>query len=462
MLFNSLLFVVFFAVVLLLHNLIGNWTARKGMLLAASYLFYATWNPPFILLLWISTAVDWWVGRRLGASQGKSKALLGVSLVVNLGLLSYFKYGGFLLENFQSMVALFGVSFEPAAPSIVLPVGISFYTFQSMSYTLDIYRGRAKPWDSFLDFALYVSFFPQLVAGPIVRSGGFLAQCSTPRKSSLKNLWWGSTLMIGGLFQKVFLADAILAPVVDQVYSKVDRASWVDAWVGTMAFSGQIYFDFAGYSLCAIGAALCLGFHLPDNFRFPYAAIGFSDFWRRWHISLSQWLRDYLYISLGGNRQGLFKLYRNLMLTMLLGGLWHGASWRFVAWGGLHGIYLVVERAWKGRKALPPLPAALLTYLLVCLTWVFFRAGSFADAFQLLGQMGFGPMSLSVLGGVEVIGVLVVVAAMLTLQWRLRDSSYEEAYQRMSPALRVAIMTCFLLGICVAPSDDRAFIYFQF
>jgi len=346
MVFNSLTFLVFFCVVLGLHQLPLPWRVKKGNLLAASYLFYAAWNPIFVLLLWTSTIVDWFVAKWIVRTDGRAgkRGILLLSLVVNLGFLGYFKYGTFLLENWAGLLKVFGLTYHPLVSPIVLPVGISFYTFETLSYTLEVYRGQVPPWDSFLDFALFVAFFPHLVAGPIVRAADFLPQCRTPKRVTAPQLGWGLSLLAFGLFEKVVVADALLAPVADQVYSSWEKAGCFDAWIGTLAFSGQIFFDFAGYSLCAIGAALCLGFVLKDNFHLPYAAIGFSDFWRRWHLSLSTWLRDYLYISLGGNRRGEARTYVNLMLTMLIGGLWHGASWRFVVWGGLHGMYLIVER----------------------------------------------------------------------------------------------------------------------
>ena len=246
-------------------------------------------------------------------------------------MLGFFKYGGFLLANFRRGLALLGVDYVPPEMDIFLPIGISFYTFQTLSYTIDVYRGHTRPWPSFLDFAMFVTFFPQLVAGPIVRAAEFLPQCVTPKRANAHQLGWGASLLVLGIFEKVVLADGVMAPVVDTVYGSVREAGFFSAWVGTLAFGSQIFFDFAGYSTCAIGAGLSLGFVLPDNFRFPYAAVGISDFWTRWHISLSSWLRDYLYIPLGGNRQGLVRTQANLMVTMLLGGLWHGAAWRFVA-----------------------------------------------------------------------------------------------------------------------------------
>ena len=387
--FNSLTFLAFFLAVLTLHYSPLSWTSKKLFLLVGSYLFYAAWNPPFVALIWLSTAVDWYVAGWMSkvASLRQRRGLLILSLGTNLGLLGFFKYAGFILDNFVSAAQQLGVSFTPVDFGILLPVGISFYTFQTLSYTIDVYRGRLQPADSLIDFALFVTFFPQLVAGPIVRASEFLPQLTTEKRATSTQMGWGLGLLTLGLFEKVVVADSWMAPAADLVYDSAPLAGPVSAWLGTLAFSAQIFFDFAGYSTCAIGIALCLGFVLPDNFRSPYAAIGFSDFWRRWHISLSSWLRDYLYIPLGGNRRGRRRTYVNLGLTMLLGGLWHGASWQFVIWGGLHGAYLGIERWLRQRELtprIPAVPAALLTYLLVLITWVFFRAQSFEDSWYLL------------------------------------------------------------------------------
>ena len=339
MVFNSLTFLVFFALVLFLHNLPFSWKTKKTNLLIASYLFYAAWNPPFIILLWVSTVVDWYAAQKLVHAQKQSARRLWMllSVVVNLGMLAYFKYGTFMLENFQLLMASIGVNYTAPEWNIILPVGISFYTFATLSYTLDIYLKRAQPAKNFLDYALFVTFFPHLVAGPIMRPTELVPQFVEERKANASMIRFGLALMTLGLFQKVVLADMFLGPAAEKVYDGMAAPGMLDAWMGTLAFSGQIFCDFAGYSTTAIGAALCLGFAMPDNFRFPYAAIGFSDFWRRWHITLSTWLRDYLYIPLGGNRHGPARTYMALMLTMLIGGLWHGASWTFVVWGALHG-----------------------------------------------------------------------------------------------------------------------------
>ena len=280
------------------------------------------------------------------------------SVIVNLGMLGYFKYGGFLMENFVELAGSLGIIYHPPKWDIVLPVGISFYTFATLSYTLDVYLRRSKPAGSFLNYALFVTFFPHLVAGPIMRPTELVPQFEAPRRANANQMFFGFALLTLGMFQKVVLADGFLAPVVEAVYDKHGAVpGMLDGWAATLAFAGQIFCDFAGYSTSAIGVALCLGFAMPDNFRFPYGAVGFSDFWRRWHITLSSWLRDYLYIPLGGNRHGTARTYAALMGTMLLGGLWHGANWTFVVWGGLHGLYLSVERWLRARfKGFTPGP----------------------------------------------------------------------------------------------------------
>ncbi len=474
MLFNSIPFVIFFSCILALYQIPFSWRTKKIGLLVASYLFYMAWNPPFILLIILSTLIDWFVAKRLGGPNAKNRAALIVtSLATNLGLLGYFKYGGFLLESFEQLLSLAGFQASFPQSDIILPVGISFYTFQTLSYTIDVYRGKAKPWTSFLDFALYVSFFPQLVAGPIVRSDVFLPQCRKQPVVGWDKINWGLNLFILGVFQKVVLADGLLAPVADKVYSAKEAVGSLDAWIGTLAFSGQIFCDFSGYSSCAIGIALCLGFKLPDNFRFPYAARGFSDFWQRWHISLSSWLRDYLYIPLGGNRNGKTRTYINLSVTMLLGGLWHGASWTFVVWGGLHGLYLVVERL----LARIPLPesvrsgflfravATLATFIAVSYAWVFFRATGFGQAFDIVQAMSSFTLlgSASILTPLESVSAMLAVSGILLSHWLLRNRSLEQlSYTVPWPLHPIINAVMVTLIINMTAGQDQSFIYFQF
>ena len=472
--FNSPSFFVFFLIVIGLYSLRISWTVRKFQLLIFSYVFYAAWRPEFVLLIWISTIVDWQASKKIYAAENNStrRIWLAFSLATNFGFLVYFKYAQFLFDNTLQLLGRFGINFEPVDWGITLPVGISFYTFQTLSYTIDIYRRNSKPCDSFLDYALYVTFFPQLVAGPIVRSRDFLPQCKEPKRASSIQLSWGITLIIIGLFEKLVVSDGLLAPRADAAFRSVDKIQFIDAWFGSFAFAGQVFCDFAGYSTTAIGVALCLGFSFQDNFRFPYAAIGFSDFWQRWHISLSSWLRDYLYIPLGGNRKGAVMTYVNLMITMLLGGLWHGANWTFVAWGGLHGSYLIVERLltralghlriwqWKVSR----ISLALITFLLTCVTWVFFRAQDFVFANSFVQTMFFlRPGSTHRLfKATELILIGGVMGVMLTIHWLLRDSSVEEAAERLPWWLRGIVLAAMIVAMVTMSGDDRAFIYFQF
>jgi len=475
MLFNSFSFIFFLAAVLFVSRRITSWRIRKAFLLVVSYLFYAAWNPPFVVLLWISTVADWKIAQLIERVERTSarRLLLAISLCINLGLLGYFKYGGFVLQNFIVITSTLGWTFEPMALDIILPLGISFYTFQTLSYTFDVYRGVMKPWHSFLDYAMYVTFFPQLVAGPIVRAKEFLPQCSEPRRADRDQLAWGLSLFILGLFSKMVIADRFMAPVVETVYDGLGTPGFVEAWLGTFAFSAQIFCDFSGYSTCAIGVALCLGFHLPTNFRFPYAATGFSDFWRRWHISLSSWLRDYLYIPIGGNRGGTLRTYANLGSTMLLGGLWHGAAWTFVVWGTLHGVYLSLERIcrekipasrlWEGQVA--KFFVAQATFIIVSFTWVFFRANTLRQAFELTKAMSVGPFRSSDInfGTVDIVAVPVVTITLLFSHWIMRDRDLEEVAIYCPVWICVLGLGAMLFAIVLSISEvDHAFIYFQF
>jgi D-alanyl-lipoteichoic acid acyltransferase DltB (MBOAT superfamily) len=440
--------------------------------LAASYLFYAAWNPPFVLLLLFSIAVDWQLARAIGkaSSWGRRRALLAASVATNIGVLAYFKYAQFLLGSFTAAAQAVGVRFVAPELDIVLPIGISFYTFQSLSYTIDVYRGAVQPSWSFRDFALFVSFFPQLVAGPIVRASYLLPQLEQRRMPTAPGLGLGTALLVMGLFMKVVMADSLLAPIVDLVYADPDRYGAADTWLAVASFSGQIYYDFAGYSLCAIGVALCFGFAFSENFRYPYAASGFSDFWRRWHVSLSTWLRDYLYIALGGNRGAKLATYRNLLVTMLIGGLWHGASWLFVLWGMLHGLYLMVERALRtpiaseqsAETSRRRSAGIMLTFLVVTLTWIPFRSGSLEQMAGILGGLLRWDQPLradslaALLAGTS-------IAATLHWQWSMRAHSLSQFYLELGLPAQVAVLTALLAALyLVSGGDSRAFIYFQF
>jgi D-alanyl-lipoteichoic acid acyltransferase DltB (MBOAT superfamily) len=469
MVFNSLTFLAFVVVVFGLYWLLPGWRLRNGLLLIASYVFYGAWSPPYVLLLLASTLLDWWLARLIGrcADPRRRRLLLIASLAGNLGLLGYFKYGNFLLENFTAMLAVLGIDYRPPEASILLPIGISFYTFASLSYTLDVYRGDVRHDWKFADYALFVSFFPHLVAGPILRARNLLPQIAAPRRPSANEVGWGLALFCFGLFCKTVMADTVFAPVVDAAYAAPEKHGAADLWIAALAFSGQIYYDFNGYSLCAIGLALCFGYAFPDNFRHPYAALGFSDFWRRWHISLSGWLRDYLYVSLGGNRHGEWRRLRNLMLTMLLGGLWHGASWLFVLWGVLHGAFLIAERVVQRLVApgFTPTPGIILllrlaTFLLVTLAWIPFRATTPDQAWAVFSGLWSARPA-----GVDLAGMAAFVAMFATVLWHLahRDRCFEAAVAARGRIWQYAATSgCLVAMFMVSGGDQRAFIYFQF
>jgi D-alanyl-lipoteichoic acid acyltransferase DltB (MBOAT superfamily) len=377
---------------------------------------------------------------------------------MNLSMLGFFKYGYFLLQNFQWLLARIGIIYQPPHLDILLPVGISFYTFHSLSYTLDIYRGVLKPTKSLRDFILAVSFFPQLVAGPIVRAGDFLPQLVRPPGLRAGQFLWGLLLMTLGLFEKIVLADMMLSGSADRIFGYAGPLVALDSWLGVMAFAGQIFFDFAG-------------FQLKDNFRFPYAAIGFSDFWRRWHISLSTFLRDYLYIPLGGNQVPPVRAATNLVIVMFLGGLWHGAAWTFVVWGLLHGSYLVIERVvralfedkdWANNLA-TRLFAGFATYAAVCIAWVFFRASDFTIAARMLrGMFGGHAHGDAILTTREILQIAIVTAGMILVHWTLRDSNIETIVTRLPRWVVTAAWALMACAIILTQGNSNAFIYFQF
>ena len=471
MLFNSLSFVLFLVVVLTLYySKLLNWTSKKGMLLLASYIFYGLWNPPLVALLWISTMVDWTAGKKLSIEENerKRKMWLILSMVVNLGFLAFFKYRDFLLDNFTTVVNTYGYGYQSQPMDIILPMGISFYTFQTMSYTIDMYKRKIQPAKTFLDFALYVTFFPQLVAGPIVRAQDLITQFYEEKKATVNQFIWGIFLLTIGLFQKVVMADTLLSGTADKVFGADKLLHGVDAWIGTLAFSGQIFFDFAGYSTCAIGIALMLGIILPDNFKYPYASLGFSDFWKRWHITLSSWLRDYLYIPLGGNRYGILRLYVALMVTMLLGGLWHGAAWTFIVWGGLHGTYLILERL--QRRYLPfkitkwnGIFLAFITFSCVNITWVFFRAREFDTAWNMIKSMFYMQIDgEKILQSFSILKVSIVVGLLFLCHWIMRNTSMKEVSLKIPSWILGILWAVMLFLIAIAQGSGEQFIYFQF
>lgn len=467
MLFNSVEFVVFFSAFFGFYWLLAHrW--RNLALLVASYLFYGMWDWRFLGLLAISTIVDFEVGRRLGGTSGQRsrRALLLASMTVNLGMLGIFKYLNFFVVSFSELLERVGLAPNTPLLQILLPVGISFYTFQTMSYTIDVYRGRLEPVTSFIDFATYVSYFPQLVAGPIERARVLLPQITGPaRTMSSDKAVSGLGLIVLGLVKKVVLADGV-AHVADRLFDGPADASLPTALAGIVAFSLQIYGDFAGYTDIARGVSRLLGIELTLNFTQPYLSRNITEFWRRWHISLSNWLRDYLYISLGGNRRGTARTYANLMITMLLGGLWHGASWNFVVWGGLHGLYLVVHKLTRGGRVAETepqwrdIPAIVATFTVVSLTWIFFRAPDYDASYQVFRALGRLDGAWS---GAEVLLVAIMATAALALDLSTRRGwlSYELVLRR--PGVAGAVSMAGLLAVVLFSGETpRPFVYFQF
>lgn len=442
---------------------------RLVLLLAASYYFYASWRPAYLVLIVFSSFLDFIVGARLHRSQDPvlRRRWLMVSLIGNLGLLGVFKYFNFFSASVYQGLLAFGVQTSPVYLDVLVPVGISFYTFQTLSYTIDIYRGDLEPEPSLLKFLLFVSFFPQLVAGPIVRASDFLPQLHRPVFLDDERGARALMLIAVGLFKKAIIADLLAVNLVDRVFESPVHYTSAELLLGVYGYALQIYCDFSAYSDIAIGSALLLGYELAINFNHPYRAHNLRDFWRRWHISLSTWLRDYLYISLGGSRGGSLATYRNLLLTMLLGGLWHGAAWTFVAWGALHGLGLAGTRAWQSRRGeaaggpLLRLVKVIFTFHLVCLGWVFFRASDFQHAWELLvgiGQLEGGTANISpLLWGLLAVGFLTHL-----LPDRLLVLA-TEAFRRMPAPIQGLLFFGLVLFIHYAGSTQIVpFIYFQF
>jgi alginate O-acetyltransferase complex protein AlgI len=466
MLFFTFPFLCFFAVVFAVYWSLPRHRWRMAWLLAASFAFYMSWNPWLILLVLASASIDYVVALALErtAAPRRRRLLVALSVCANLGFLAYFKYANFFLASADALLRRFGVSTASHALSVVLPLGISFYTFEAISYVVEVYRGRIRAVRNPLDYALYIMFFPHLIAGPIVRPRDFLPQLGRPKRWNWDRAQLGVQFFLVGLFKKVVLADH-LAAAADPVFAEPGRWGAAAVWVGVLSYAGQIYCDFSGYSDMAVGLAHLLGFKLPANFRRPYFALGPGEFWRRWHVSLSSWLRDYLYVPLGGNRGGRWATYRNLTLTMLLGGLWHGANWTFILWGGYHGLLLALERAvslprWLRGAAWRPLGVAA-TFLAVCVGWVLFRAQSFADAAAVLaGLVRPGGLSLDPALAATAVACLVAVFAG-HLAGALLDVRRIER-RLPAPALAAALASLLLLILLLQPEDGKGFIYFQF
>lgn len=472
MIFTEFRFFLFFAIVFGLYWSLRSNKWRKAWILLCSYAFYGAWDWRFLSLIIGSTLVDYVVGLNLvkeNISPRARRCWLLLSLGVNLGALAFFKYANFFVDSAVGFFAQLGLPANSVTLSIVLPVGISFYTFQTLSYSLDIYAGRLQPRKSLLDLATFVAFFPQLVAGPIVRASDFLPQLDSLRQFSQVKVRACLTLFMVGFFKKACVSDN-LAPIVDRYFSDPSAFDAVSGWIAVLSYATQIYCDFSGYSDMAIACAGLLGYELCENFNFPYFASSITDFWRRWHISLSTWLKDYLYIPLGGNRGGKWFTYRNLMLTMVLGGLWHGAAWTFVVWGALHGGALILHKEWhKFAKQVPALSqpsvgisvlSAVVTFYWVCIAWVFFRADSFGSAMEVLsafvGLRSPGTQQLSL----QLLGVIFVLGCM---HWLTAKEFWTKAVDRM-PAQLYAVGYGFVAALLLTlmPVGYTPFIYFQF
>jgi alginate O-acetyltransferase complex protein AlgI len=498
MLFNSLDFLIFFPIVVMLYFMIPH-KYRWILLLAGSYYFYMCWKPEYIVLIILSTLIDYMSGWQIHRAHQKAKKVffLCLSLLTNLGLLFSFKYLNFFSDSIRSIFEQFSVNMDIPMLNILLPVGISFYTFQTLSYTIDIYKGKIKPEKHFGIFAVYVSFFPQLVAGPIERAKNLLPQFAEKHNFDYKRVTDGLKLMLWGFFKKIVIADGVAA-AVGLAFDNPGNKSGAVMLLATLLFAFQIFCDFSGYSDIAIGAAQVLGFKLMTNFRRPYHANSISDFWARWHISLSTWFRDYLYIPLGGNRVKIPRWYLNVFIVFLVSGLWHGANWTFVVWGALHGFYLVFSlvtkkvraRIIKGIKLdkLPKLHYAwqmLVTFVLVNLGWIFFRAKTIQDAWLITKRIGLYLWSVPGLiiakTNIEEIvdfanwetklkltnidlGIIFGAILLMELVHVLQSQKSVRQFLSDKPrALRWAIYIILIMSILIfAPQGEREFIYFQF
>jgi alginate O-acetyltransferase complex protein AlgI len=464
MLFNTTHFFVFLAVVLALFYALPR-RFRKCLLLAASYFFYASWNPKFIALLLTLTAIDFTAGLWLArtAENSRRRAILIGSLAANLGFLGFFKYYNFAASNLALALGRPAHSFWL---DIVLPLGISFHTFQSISYVVDVYRGEQQAVRNPIDYALFICFFPQLVAGPIVRARDFFRDLYDWHAPSAEDVSRGLFLIALGLTKKMAFADQFAAVANAYFVNPAANPGRLTAWCGVFAFGMQIYFDFSGYTDMAIGMAKLLGFHFPVNFRRPYLACSITDFWRRWHISLSTWLRDYLYIPLGGNRLGSWMTYRNLTITMLLGGMWHGASWNFLIWGGYHGALLSVERAIRGGSKeregwtlLYPFQA-VITFGLVLVGWVFFRSADLRQSVYVIDQMFVGgPGKMTLLPWHIGLVALALTVAIAEEKWEAVEWLMTAPAWAYAAGLAVMLFCLEVFGVIDA---SIPFIYFQF
>jgi alginate O-acetyltransferase complex protein AlgI len=468
LLFTEFRFLVFFVLVFVVHWATSASSLRKVWLLLSSYAFYAAWDWRFLGLIVASTTIDYTVGLLLGRvrADGRRRILLGASVVGNLSILGFFKYYNFFVGSAADLLRWLGADWGLETLEIILPVGISFYTFQTLSYTIDVYRGKIEPTRNLLDVALFVGFFPQLVAGPIVRAADFLPQLRTERRFGDVDVRGNLRCFLVGFIKKACIADN-LAAIVDVYFQDPHAYTAGSAWIAVLLYAIQIYCDFSGYSDMAVGGAGLLGYRLPENFSFPYLAANITEFWRRWHISLSTWLRDYLYIPLGGNRHGKLRATRNLLVTMLIGGLWHGAAWNFVAWGGMHGLMLIAHKEWVRRlprwRVRGPLTSALsplLTFYWVCLGWILFRSESFSSAWATMESFVLlqspGPRELSSLN----YGLILILAI---VHWASQSQLLADVDRRLPDwAFAVVYGAAAAATLSFVSIRYTPFIYFQF
>jgi D-alanyl-lipoteichoic acid acyltransferase DltB (MBOAT superfamily) len=477
MLFDTPIYVIFLAFVVLIYWRL-NHRRQNVFLLIASYFFYAWWDWRFLSLILISTIVDFYCARYISRSTdaARRRSLLALSVAVNLSFLGFFKYCDFFVGSLATALNTIGVHVPVHILGIILPPGISFYTFQELAYIVDVYQRKLKPANSLVDYALFITLFPHLIAGPIQRPSHLLPQVQRIRRLDPKRFFDGLMLILSGLFRKAVVADNCALLVEAAFSGKLGHPNLMSTLIGVYAFAWQIYGDFSGYSDIARGSAQLLGFHFMVNFRQPYLATSLQDFWRRWHISLSTWLRDYLYIPLGGNRQSEAKTYRNLMTTMLLGGLWHGANWTFVVWGGIHGIWLGLERAVRsllriekerdsepGSGLVSPMAwiNRILIFHVVCITWIFFRAPSIHAAFGYLSGITRWEWRPEYLTAWKLLAAFSIPLFFLDLLLEARREEY--AFERASEPVRFAVAAGLAsITLFFSANQISAFIYFQF
>lgn len=480
MLFNSVDFAIFFPIVFALYwGVTKSTRSQNALILLASYFFYGWWDWRFLLLIAFSTAVDFFIGKSMERADSASsrRLLLTASLTVNLGMLAFFKYFNFFIAGFVDAFRLFGQEINATPLTIILPVGISFYTFQTLSYSIDIYRGKIKPTTDMIAFAAFVSFFPQLVAGPIERASNLLPQFHNDRTFDEAKATDGMRQILWGMFKKVVVADNC-AVIVNSIFDDASSHGSAALVLGAVFFAFQIYGDFSGYSDIAIGTSRLLGFNLMRNFAFPYFSRDVAEFWRHWHISLSTWFRDYLYIPLGGSHGSESKTTRNVFLVFLISGLWHGANWTFLIWGCLHAFYflLVSKSTSKSRIAkrvadgrlLPSIRETLqmtFTFALVTVAWVFFRAASVTDAFAYLsGMIQFSRSDFSLLEERRLVVSGLSIAVLLMVEWlsRCKEHGLDFSDGRLSVLPRWACYLFFASLVLMFIGDENTFIYFQF